>query len=846
MPIRNRRIPFAIFAAAAVSTGVSAEPAPQSTFIESVTVTAQKRAQNPIDVPLALTAYSGDFLEKVGIQEFDKLSLFVPGFGVQNQSPNNPGLTLRGLTLDDGDATQEPRVSVFEDDVSISSTRGTYIELFDIERIEIAKGPQTTLFGRAALMGGVNVIQNKADITAQHFAFGAEAGDYAYGMIEGMANVPLSDDFAVRLAGRMKSRKGYIPNLPNASALNGGTTAAGRVSFAWKPVEDFSADVIFNYEADHTTGTSFKSGTFAPADPATGKILGDLDHNSGAALATSPGFENNHALGLSRSVWDGKAILGYRLNDALRLTSITAYRRFDCEEILDVDGFVQPLLIAAEDERSDQFSHEFRINYDNGDLVTAFAGVDYFYSNVSQRTPGQIDERAALALFAGQGALLQSQPTAFFSSPTFVQGYAPAIIQGLAQALYFKNFHTLYAMPSAMAQGIAQNLKGNHWEQAETFGKTKSVDFYADATVHLGEQFELEGGVRYTHDDKTSSYAGKNADRSVLGGLFGAMSLPAAIRDALLAGLATPGAGSTTAIPPTLLPAFDLFYQASANNGDKISQNLSDNGLSWRFTGRYAVDQNTSFYASYARGRRPEVLQAQTPSLPFGPPKFNRVDSEMVNSYEIGAKTLALDGRLRADAAFYIYDYTNFQTFVTVNNVQVTTNAGEANAYGFETSVDWALTSWADFFGTYAYNRARFGGSSIYKGNKFRLNPDHKLSLGLLLRQKALGGTFSLLPTWTWQSKIFFDDNNDIASLQMTHLLPDTAQDELQRPYGLLDARLSYTPDDGAWSISVFLNNALNQHFIKDAGNTGDNLGIPTFIAGEPRFVGASLSIKML
>lgn len=217
--------------------------------------------------------------------------------------------------------------------------------------------------------------------------------------------------------------------------------------------------------------------------------------------------------------------------------------------------------------------------------------------------------------------------------------------------------------------------------------------------------------------------------------------------------------------------------------------------------------------------------------------------SELVNSYEVGVKTLALEGRLRADAAFYIYDYTNFQTFVTVNNVQVTTNAGTASAYGFEASLDWALTSWADFFGTYSYNRARFGGSSIYKGNKFRLNPDHKLSVGLLLQQKALGGTFAFLPTWTWQSKVFFDDNNDIAALQMTYLLPDTAQDELQRQYGLASARLSYAPDDAFWSVSVFVSNAFNQKFIKDAGNTGDNLGIPTFIAGEPRFVGMSFSI---
>ena len=194
MSIQNRAVSLAVLAAVAVPAEVAAQPVPdnQSTIIETVVVTAQKRAQNPIDVPMSLTAYSGDFLKNVGIQEFDKLSLYVPGFVVQNQSPNNPGLVLRGLTLDSGDATLEPRVSVFEDDVSISTTRATYIELFDIERIEVAKGPQSTLFGRSALMGGVNVIQNKADPAASAYAFGGELGDGSYGMIEGMAPSSLS------------------------------------------------------------------------------------------------------------------------------------------------------------------------------------------------------------------------------------------------------------------------------------------------------------------------------------------------------------------------------------------------------------------------------------------------------------------------------------------------------------------------------------------------------------------------------------------------------------------------------------------------------------------------------
>ena len=95
--------------------------------VDDVIVTAQLREQKTIDVPFALTAYSGQFLEDLGIQEFEQLSAFVPGFLVQNQSPNNPGFVMRGITSDSGAATSEARVSVFQDGVSISKSRGSYV-----------------------------------------------------------------------------------------------------------------------------------------------------------------------------------------------------------------------------------------------------------------------------------------------------------------------------------------------------------------------------------------------------------------------------------------------------------------------------------------------------------------------------------------------------------------------------------------------------------------------------------------------------------------------------------------------------------------------------------------------
>ena len=187
-----------------------------------IVVTAQLREQDPIEVPFALTAYSGQFLEDLGVQEFDQLSAFVPGFLVQNQSPNNPGFVMRGITSDSGAATAEPRVSVFQDGVSISKSRGSYVELFDMERIEVAKGPQSTLYGRGALIGAVNLDQNRARPGRTEAYAQAEFGDEGYRMVEGALNLPVGETAGLRLATRMKTRDGYVDNLL------GGEEAASR------------------------------------------------------------------------------------------------------------------------------------------------------------------------------------------------------------------------------------------------------------------------------------------------------------------------------------------------------------------------------------------------------------------------------------------------------------------------------------------------------------------------------------------------------------------------------------------------------------------------------------------
>ena len=109
------------------------------------------------------------------------------------------------------------------------------------------------------------------------------------------------------------------------------------------------------------------------------------------------------------------------------------------------------------------------------------------------------------------------------------------------------------------------------------------------------------------------------------------------------------------------------------------------------------------------------------------------------------------------------------------------------------------------------------------------------------------GGEIAVQPTYTWQSKVFFDDNNDRAVFQQppAAFLPDNIQDEVQDSYGLADLRVSYRPEAGSWTVGAFVTNLTDESYIIDAGNTGDSLGLPTFIAGRPASYGLVFKLKL-
>jgi outer membrane receptor protein involved in Fe transport len=777
--------------------------------IETITVTAQFREQKLTDVPLAITAYDGAFLDQIGVAEFDELSAFTPGFVVQEQSVNNPGFVLRGITSDSGASNIEPRVSVFQNGVSIARSRASIVQLFDIERVEVLKGPQGTLFGRSAQIGAVHVITNKPKF---EFEGGGEIefGNFDGRRFNGYINLPLSETVAVRAAAAYENRDGYVDNTEGGD-LNGTETFASRLSLRFKPSDDLIFDLISHYSKDTPPGTSFKSGVI-PA------LNGTTNPNRAASLNTFGNFLNGEELGVDREIFDITAIVDWQINDNWRMVTTGAYREFDSLEVFDPDGTAIDIFIFAEDAEGEQYSLDTRFSYDDGGALRGFFGGGIFFEEGSQGVPLGLNIGNTAAVF---GSLARVGP----ADENGVAPFAGAL--PLAQALLSGDPAVVAAVTAAA--GIPQDVF--QLEDFTNFSDNSSFDIFAEIEYDFTEDLTLTLGGRYTIDNKETLFSSAIVQANPL--------------------------------TPLIVGTQGLFVGNSGGviSSDDAGVDDSFDGFSWRAVLRYQLTENANVYFNYSRGRRPQVIEDNGVAQPDGSATvdFNVIPAETVDSYELGAKGSFLDNKLNIDAAFYYYDYTNFQTTVAVDAGPglppqfVNVNGGTADSLGIEVGLDARFTENLNLFATYAYNRGRFndtddeGNPQQFGGNQFRLSPDHSFSVGLGFEHPTDYGTWFITPTYTWKSSVFFEDENtgpvrvvDPATGTTIFNVPGVSQGS----FGLANIRAGLMLWEDKVRVQFYVENLFDKEYIIDGGNTGGALGIPTFIAGAPRFYGGSVSVK--
>ncbi len=355
----TRRHPWlaGLLLAGLLCTGLISLPA-GAAVIEEIVVTAQKREQNAQEVGIAINALTGEQMEQLGYANAQQVTAMAPGVHtVQPNGEANYALAIRGVATSDFTTNVESPIAVYLDEVYISQMSGTGFMLYDMERVEILKGPQGTLYGRNATGGLAHFVTKKPSEELDGYVR-LTAGKYDQFKFEGAVGGPLSDTLMARLSISTNDHDPYIRNRIGRD-LNDGNEQAARLQLLWSPSD--SVDVLLNVrgmDQDIDTGffehvTSAVPGQLTPT--LVNDVLGYID-NDGDVYAgdyDAPGFNDLETRGYTATVnWD---------LENFTFTSITDYSTVERDYIEDSDASPVPLFNFFLNTDAEQFSQEFRL-----------------------------------------------------------------------------------------------------------------------------------------------------------------------------------------------------------------------------------------------------------------------------------------------------------------------------------------------------------------------------------------------------------------------------------------------------------------------------------------------------
>ncbi|MEM9300708.1 MAG: TonB-dependent receptor [Pseudomonadota bacterium] len=364
---RNRLLALAIAAALTAPLGVPLPAFAQegSQPIEEVTVTARRRTESLQDVPLAVSAFSGDDLAKIGALELVEVAQSTPNVTLEVARGTNTTLSafIRGVGQQDPVAGFEAGVGIYVDDVYLNRPQGAVLDIYDVERIEVLRGPQGTLYGRNTIGGAIKYVTRRLDDEpAGKVRFSAGTDSQLDLVLTG--STPVSDTF--RIGGSIASlnRDGFGENLNNGLDNYNKDILAGRVSAEWQPSDTF----FLRFQADYLEDDSDpRQGHRLTVGNLTGAPVLDDVFDTRSGLNNPIQSLENYGFALTAE-WD--------INDRYTFKSITAYRDDESFSPIDFDSLPTPDLDVPVVYENDQFSQEFQVLF-NGDRWSGVAGFYY-------------------------------------------------------------------------------------------------------------------------------------------------------------------------------------------------------------------------------------------------------------------------------------------------------------------------------------------------------------------------------------------------------------------------------------------------------------------------------------
>jgi iron complex outermembrane receptor protein len=453
----------------------------QIEIIEEIFVTATKRPQTLQEVPLAVTVVSAEVMKNSHILDVKDLQFLVPSLRVnQLQTSGNANFFIRGFGNGANNAGIEPSVGVFIDGVYRSRSAAALADLPNLERVEVLRGPQSTLFGKNASAGVINVVTAKPNLDSYEGSVSATFGEYGQVVLKGDVSGPTSDTTAFSLSGSYNQRDGYFTNLSTGTEISELDRSGVRGQFLFAPSDTFELRIIADWDKFDEQCCGVANLLLGPTGAGIAAVGGEVVANSPFAYANYYDFDPVNEVensGISAQFdWD--------VSDGATLTSITSVRTQDRFDNADVD-FTSARLIAPvagnlTDTAIDTFTQEFRLA-GSTNTMQWLVGAHYFDEEVTSNSSVIL------------GPAMRGYADALtFNFTTMMSGFDTLELLG-----------NLGAVPSVPAgSDFLAFGQGN----IETTGlDNQAISLFAQIDFDLGDRTTLTLGANYTEDEKDAS-----------------------------------------------------------------------------------------------------------------------------------------------------------------------------------------------------------------------------------------------------------------------------------------------------------------------------------------------------
>ncbi|MBO9501956.1 TonB-dependent receptor [Brevundimonas sp. A19_0] len=798
----------------AVTFGFAGIASAQETTVDDIIVTAQKREQNLQDVPIVVTTLSQETLQDAGVSDIKDLQILTPGMTVTStSSETSTTARIRGVGTVGDNPGLESSVGVVIDGVYRSRNSVGFGDLGELQRIEVLKGPQGTLFGKNTSAGVINIITEQPSFTP---GYNAEitVGNYGARSLNGSVTGPLSDTLAMRLYAGVSERDGFYevdtgdgPRTQTDDANKDFWTIRGQL--LWLPSDTASFRFIADYSSRDEyccVGVQTRVGPTYP--------FVDMLSTGNGQTPPATGFG---PLPFSRLAYANRST-GQRVEDRgvsleanfdmpsmnATLTSLTSWRKWTGDQGQDID-------------------------YTGADIAYRFDDGEYGYGveNLTQefRLAGSTDRLDWLVgFFATQEDITRADAWNYGADYTpFLSLLLSARLNGANPLIPISpGIIPCFTAPSQTAVGL-QTCLGTGGALGGTGGigftvgagyadtyeqESTSIAVFTNNTFRLTDQFDITLGLRYTMDEKSVDGQQMNVNGN---GTTCARAL------------ANAGAIGTVlgASASTILGNFCLPWSNAAFNNRTVSESFDDSELSGTIKASYRLNESVMAYVSYARGYKSFGYNLDRVQSGITPTASLLFPSEVVDSYEAGVKMTLLNRTLLLNATYFDQTFEDFQLNTFLGTAFVVESIPELTSRGVDADFLWfSPIEGLTFSGGVTYTESQYGEFVAAD----LANPANFPQLSLLP-----GATASFAPEWSGSASLNFDRNLggglrggfSLSAKYMSDyntgsdLLPTKSQDA----FTMVNGRISIGTEDERWMLDIWAQNLTDEEYTQVAYN---------------------------